>query len=240
MKFSGSILIMILFTSALFSDKVSADGMVVDKVYHPYVLPNEREVEWRLISHQKGTSTDGFNTLGQRFAYGQALSENIMLEGYLVGKRNELGDFSLSAYEIEMRWMLTDQGQYWADWGVLVEIEKEHQANTWELTSGVLIEKEFGRTSLTVNAFIVYEWGEGIINEMETEFRLKYRYRYIEELQPAIELYSGENYLGIGPAFMGIYRFNGQKQLKWEVAFITGLNNESKDHILRAAIEYEF
>ena len=29
-----------------------ADGMVVDKVYHPYVLPNETEIEWRLISRQ--------------------------------------------------------------------------------------------------------------------------------------------------------------------------------------------
>ncbi|MBL0710673.1 MAG: hypothetical protein JJV99_06650, partial [Colwellia sp.] len=96
------------------------------------------------------------------------------------------------------------------------------------------------RTSLTLNAFIIYEWGEDILDEMETEFRLKYRYRYIEELQPAIELYSGENYVGIGPAFMGIHRFNGQKQLKWEAAFITGLNSESKDHILRVAIEYEF
>jgi len=230
----------IILTSAFVNGKVSADGVVVDKVYHPYVLPNEREVEWRLISHQKGSSSDAFNKLGQRFAYGQAISEHIMLEGYLVGERNELGDFSLSAYEIEMRWMLTEQGQYWSDWGLLFEIEKEHQASNWELTSGLLIEKEFGRTSLTLNAFIIYEWGEDILDEMETEFRLKYRYRYIEELQPAIELYSGENYVGIGPAFMGIHRFNGQKQLKWEAAFITGLNSESKDHILRVAIEYEF
>ena len=28
-----------------------ADGIVVDKVYHPYVLPFERELEWRLLSH---------------------------------------------------------------------------------------------------------------------------------------------------------------------------------------------
>ena len=78
------------------------------------------------------------------------------------------------------------------------------------------------------------------MSEFETEFRLQYRYRYLEQLQPAIELYSGENYLGIGPAFMGIQRFSGQKQLKWEVGFITGIDSRSKGHVLRLAIEYEF
>ena len=60
------------------------------------------------------------------------------------------------------------------------------------------------------------------------------------QVQPAIEIYVGEDYTGIGPAFMGIQRFNGQKQLKWEMGFITGLNGDNKDHILRLAIEYEF
>jgi len=136
--------------------------------------------------------------------------------------------------------MLTEQGQYWADWGMLFEVEKEHEENNWEVTSGVIIEKEFGRTSLTLNAFLIYEWGDSLPDEMETEFRLQYRYRYLEQLQPAIEIYSGEDYLGLGPAFMGVQRFSGQKQLKWEAAFITGVNSESQGHILRVAIEYEF
>jgi len=129
MKFSLNIIALALLTNSLLSAKVSADGLAVDKVYHPYVLPNEREVEWRLNSHQKGSKSAGYKALGQRVAYGQAISENIMLEGYLVGERDELGDFSLSAYEIEMRWMLTEQGKYWSDWGLLFEIVKEHQAD---------------------------------------------------------------------------------------------------------------
>jgi hypothetical protein len=213
-----------------------ADGVVVDKVYHPYVLPNEREIEWRLFSHREIEN----NKLAQRIAYGQSVGEKLMLEFYLVGERDIYNDFSLTSYEVEARWMLTDQGEYWADWGVLFEIEKERQDQNWEVTSGILFEKEFGRTSLTLNAFLIYEWGKTIKEEFETEFRLKYRFRYTEQLQPAIELYSGENYLGVGPAFMGLQRFTGQKQLKWELGFITGLDSRSKGHILRVAIEYEF
>ncbi len=219
-----------------YTSTVYADGVVVDKVYHPYVLPNEREVEWRLLSHKESEN----NNLAQRFAYGQSLTDTIMLELYLVGERDINDDFSLSSYELEARWMLTEQGEYWADWGLLFEIEKVQRQKNWEVTSGVLVEKEFGRASLTFNAFIIYEWGKTIVSEFETEFRLQYRYRYLEQLQPAIELYSGQNYLGIGPAFMGIQRFDGQKQLKWDVGFITGLDRRSKGHVLRVAIEYEF
>ncbi|AOW75777.1 hypothetical protein A3Q34_02235 [Colwellia sp. PAMC 20917] len=220
----------------LYSVLAFADGVVVDKVYHPYVLPNEKEVEWRLLSHQ----TEKTNDLAQRFAYGQSVLDNLMVELYIVGERDSDGNFGLSAYEIETRWMLTEQGQYWADWGMLFEFEKEHDKDSWEVTSGLLFEKEIGRTSLSINAFLIYEWGNDIKNEIEMEFRAQYRYRWLPQFQPAIELYSGEDYVGIGPAFMGIQRFDRQKQLKWELAFITGLNGESKDHILRAAIEFEF
>tara|TARA_R110002167_G_scaffold54498_2_gene155302 strand:+ start:2095 stop:2814 length:720 start_codon:yes stop_codon:yes gene_type:complete len=218
------------------SHVVVADGVVVDKVYHPYVLPNEREFEWRMLSHQN----DAGNSLAQRLAYGQSLTEYIMVEVYVVGERDRSGDFGLSAYEVETRWMLTEQGEYWADWGMLLEVEKEHKRDIWEVTTGILFEKEFGRNSLALNAFLIYEMGSDIQSEFEREFRLQYRYRWLPQVQPAIEVYIGEDYTGIGPAFMGIQRFEGQKQLKWEAGFITGLNGDSKDHILRVAIEYEF
>ncbi|RDV26766.1 hypothetical protein DXV75_07200 [Alteromonas aestuariivivens] len=213
-----------------------ADNFIVDKVYHPYVLPFEREFEWRLTSRQN----DNGNVLQQRFAFGHALSERVILEAYIVGARDDYGDFGLEGYELEARWMLTEQGQYWADWGLLFEVEKQHHEDIWEATAGLLTEKEFGRTSLTTNIKVVYEWGAQINDEWEGEFKLKYRYRWIPEVQPAVEFYAAEDYLGIGPAFMGIKRFDGQQQLKWELGFITGLNGDNKDHTLRMALEFEF
>ena len=214
-----------------------ADGVVVDKVYHPYVLPNEQEVEWRLLSNQRDTSSKA----AQSFAYGFSISENVMVETYLIGERSgDDGNFDLTAYEVAVRWMLTEQGQYWADWGVLWELEKTHQKNDWEFTTGLLVEKEFGQTSLTMNLFLLYEWGETLPTDLESEFRLKYRYRWSPQLQPSIEFYTGQNYMGIGPGFMGVQRFDKHKQLKWEIAFIEGLDNESENHIIRMAIEYEF
>ncbi len=226
----------LLLCAILLSSLTAADGMVVDKVYHPYVLPYEREFEWRLASHD----TDQGNLLMQRFGYGHSISEYISLEAYIIGERDENNDFGVSAYELEARVMLTDQGEYWADWGLLFEIEKDKHHNDWEVTTGLLMEKEFGRTSLTLNAFIIYEWGQTLKNEWESEFRLKYRYRWIPQLQPAIEVYFGEDYQGLGPAMMGIQRFDGQKQLKWEFGFITEVAHHGKDNTFRLALEYEY
>ena len=221
----------------LLPGKVLADSFTVDRVYHPYVLPFEREVEWRLTSRQ--SEEDG-NILMQRISFGHALSEYTILEAYIVGSRDESGDFGVAGYELELRSMLTEQGQYWADWGLLFELEKQNASNDWEFKGGVLTEKELGRFSLTTNVLLVYEWGDTVPSEFESEFKMKFRYRWIPEIQPAVEFYAAEDFIGVGPAFMGIKRFDKQKQLKWELAFIAGLNSDSKDHTLRMAMEYEF
>jgi hypothetical protein len=213
-----------------------ADGIVVDKVYHPYVLPFERELEWRLVSHQ----TDSGNILAQRVGLGGAINDTMALEGYLVGERDDNGDFGLQAYELELRWQLIEQGRLWADWGALFEFEKQHDADAYEATTGFVIEKEFGRASLTMNAFLVYEWGQDIQNEWESEFRAQYRYRYLSAFQPAVEVYLGEDFVGIGPGFIGLHRFDGQKQLKWEAGFITEISKSEKNHSFRMALEFEF
>jgi hypothetical protein len=225
-----------MFILIVFSANVSADGVVVDKVYHPYVLANEREIEWRLMSNQ----TDNGNDLAQRLGYGQSIAENVMIEVYVIAEEEQSKDFGIQAYEIEARWMITEQGQYWADWGMLFEFEKQRNSKDYEATVGLLVEKEFNKTSITLNFFAIREWGKNIESEWESEFRMQYRYRYLPEFQPAIELYSGEDFVGIGPAFMGIHRFNGQKQLKWEAGFITEIAHSGKNHTLRFSIEYEF
>jgi hypothetical protein len=228
----------VLLLISLLGTNVSAwaDGNPVDKVYHPLVVANERKVEWRFTSRR----SDEKNVLAQRFAFGQAVSEYLIIEAYISGERDQSDDYGLQGIELEARYMLTDQGQYWADWGLLFEVEKQHDSATYEITSGVLFEKEFVHTSLTLNALVIYEWGANVENEVETEFRLQYRYRFIPEVQPAIEIYTGQDFVGIGPAFMGVHRYEGIKQLKWELALVAGLNGNNKDQTLRFALEYEF
>lgn len=234
-----TLLLVRLFTlclSVCYTNAWASSEFPVDKVYHPYVLPLEKEFEWRFTSQQ---SEEG-NQLLQRFAFGHSISERVTLEAYLVAARDENEDFGIEAYELEARWMITEQGEFWADWGALFELEKLHKKDAWEFTTGILTEKEIGRHSITSNILLSTEWGNDAEEELELEFRFKYRFRWQPYMQPGLELYSSDDYLGIGPAFMGIQRFEGQKQLKWELAFIQGLNGESNDKTLRFLLEYEF
>jgi hypothetical protein len=231
------VLASLLLILCLSSSSVKADGLVVDKVYHPLVLPFEKEIEWRLMSSQ----TDDVNRLGQRLGYGHGVSEKVAIAGYIVAERDlETNNFELQAFEIETRIMLTEQGEQWADWGLVLELENQNKKNDWEAAVGLVFEKEFRQTSLTLNSFLIYEWGDSLDQEFELEFRAQYRYRWLPEFQPSLELYSGEDFLGLGPSFMGVHRIQGQEQIKWELGFITEVSHAGKDHTLRMAVEYEF
>jgi hypothetical protein len=178
--------------------------------------------------------------MGQKLGYGFSVAERAALEVYAIADRVSPDDYKLSGYELELRWMLTEQGQYSADWGMLFELERQNNQDNYEFTTGLLMEKEFGPTSLTLNALAVYEWGKTLNSEWESEFRAQYRYRWLPAVQPAIELYAGENYKGAGPSLMGVHKFDKQEQLKWEFAVIVAIDNQTVDRTLRFALEYEF
>jgi len=216
-----------------------ADGVVIDKIYHPYVQPLEREFEWRasLQNDQPGRPD---NLHLYRFAYGQAIGEKWFAEVYLLGQQSDDDSFDVEGYELEALRQLTEQGEYWADWGVVFELEKQASRDAWEISAGLLAEKEWGRWSGTANLFVMQEWGSDIPNELETRLGLQARYRYAPGFEPAIELYSGEDTRAIGPAVMGQVRLGGKRQLRWEAGAIFGVDSKSPATTLRLLLEFEF
>ena len=209
-----------------------ADGSAIDKVYHPYVQPLEREVEWRMISADSEQL--------HRFGIGQSFSDRLFIEGYLIAIDDEGGNFSLDAYELEAKWQLTEQGEYAVDWGVIVELEKEHNEDSWEVSGGILMEKEWGRWVGTANFWGVYEWGDDKDDELESILAVQTRYRYSRFLEPALEFYSGESTRGLGPVLMGDVRIGSGKKLHWEAGVIIGLDSKTPDNTWRLLTEFEF
>jgi hypothetical protein len=237
----GNKVIAAFLVSALttLSADAAADGVVIDKIYHPYVQPLERELEFRAIwqDRQPGRPDD---LQLYRFAYGQSFGDKWFAELYLVGENSSDDSFGIEAYELEVQRQLTEQGEYWADWGLLFELEKERDLDAWEFSTALLAEKEWGRWSGTANLFLMHEWGEDIADETETRLGLQARYRYSRGFEPAIELYSGEDTRGIGPAFMGQLPLGGRRQLRWEAGAIFGMDSKSPDTTLRFLLEFEF
>ncbi|HET6564754.1 MAG TPA: hypothetical protein VFG52_05025 [Xanthomonadales bacterium] len=223
----------------LFPLAVLADGLVIDKIYHPYVQPLEQELEGRisLQDRQPGQPDD----LGlYRLAYGRAFGERWFGEIYLVGQSSDDQSFEISGYELEAMRQLTEQGEYWADFGVLFELEKQDGLDIWEFSTGLLAEKEWGQWSGTANLFVSQEWGDDIEDELESALGLQARYRYSRALEPAIELYKGDGTFALGPALMGEIRLAGKQKLAWETGAIFGLDSESPNLTWRFLLEFEF
>ena len=216
-----------------------ADGGIIDKVYHPYVQPLERELELR------ASLEDGSNTLSDdrqtwRLGYGMAFNDKWFGEAYLIGRKDSMDSFRLSAYELEALWQITEQGEYAADWGMLFEIEAADSPDVMDISGTLLIEKEWLQWTGTANLKTSYEFGDDIADEFETALALQVRYRLSRSLEPALEFYSAENILGAGPVIMGSQRFGRGRQLHWEAGMIAGMQSDTPDRTFRLLMEYEF
>ena len=237
MKIFIKIYILILITFSCFN--VLADGSFIDKVYHPYVQPGEREFEWRL-NYQKDDDDSKDEVYTHRLGYGQSLNENWFLEAYLIGEKSRDDSFKIEAIELEALWQITEQGEYDEDWGLLFEYENERHKDISEFSSALIIEKEWNKWVGTANLYLIYEWGSDIDNEFETAMSLQTRYRYSRNLEPAIEYYSSEDSDGIGPVLMGNVKLDGRKKIYWETGVILGLDNETPDQTFKFSFEFEF
>jgi hypothetical protein len=210
----------------------------IDKIYHPYVEGHKSEIEYRtLYKNDSSSVSDG--TQFHRWAIGHAVTDRLSVETYVIGKNLPASSFSIDAYELEVKYQLTEQGEFWSDWGLLFEFERDTKINKWETGLGVLWEKEWGNIITTANFFIDYELGSGVNDEFETAFHSQIKYRWSRYFEPAIELYMDEEARGLGPVFLGTQKL-GVNKLKWELGFIFGFNDETANQNLRFLLDYEF
>lgn len=216
-----------------------ADGNVVDKVYHPYVDALEREFEYRSVFQERQHGLDNAKQIHQ-LSIGSSLGQKWFAEAKVLGAKAHSGNFDVDAYEFELKWQLTEQGEYSADWGLLFEYETKEELDAEELTVGLLIEKEFGRWSGTGNLKLIEEWGDDSGNEFETAVALQARYRYSRLFEPALELYAGQNAVAIGPALLGGAFVGTRKSVNWEAGVMFGVSAASPDTTFRILLEFEF
>lgn len=217
-----------------------SDGSVIDKIYHPYVEQLEWELEWRMTHENENPRTGVDRSQTHKLGLGHGIGEYLFAEAYLIGQRSADDGLELYAYEVEALWQLSEQGEYAVDYGLLFELEREHDEDIWEYATTLLLEKEIGRYSATANVGLIYEWGDDIENEWETSLALQGRYRYSPRLEPALELYVGQDTLGLGPVLSGLERLGHMQALRWEAGVIVGMDSDTADYTLRAVLEYEF
>jgi len=214
-----------------------ADGLVVDRIYDPYVQPLETEFEWRsVIQSDDDLGDPQKHSLG----VGRGWTDRWATELYLIGIKADGESISVNAFELEAKWQLTEQGEFAFDWGVVFELERETDDDVWEMSTTLISTRDFGKWTGTANVGLIYEWGSGIDDEIESLLRLQARYRYKESLEPAVELHMGQDTVALGPSLSGLNRLSPGKKFRWEAGVFFGLDNKSPDQTFKIGFEYEF
>ena len=206
-------------------------------LYHPYVNQGEREIEYGLVWRDLG----GEDFSLQRASFAYSWTDDIATELYLLSELPTHGDTRVRGYELELRWQLTEQGEYASDWGLIFEVESGDDISRREVAAGVLWEKELGhRFVATANALVEYEFGNDVKNEFETAFRGQLRYLKHPAFEPAIEAYFDDIDKAVGPVLLGSASLSAGRKLHWEAGLLFGVEKETPDVSLRAELELEF
>lgn len=205
----------------------------VDKVYSPNVELGEVELELRGIHGLEGDTSE------IKFGGGYGVTDNWFIEGYLIGEKED-GDFEVEEAEIESKFQLSEQGEYWADFGMLVELEKKFDADLWEVKAGPIVQKSFGRFVATANVLFEKQLGgDKTESEVETLGSFQLKYRMNPEFEPGVEYYVDEHTQAFGPVIFGEKRLKDSK-IGWELGVLAGLNDTTDDTIVRWQLEWEF
>jgi len=218
---------------------VAANASAVDKVYHPYVEPQKRDLEYRVTGYNGGDDNPDFQT--HRLGFGYGVTNRIAVEGYLIGEKYGGNELALEAYELEMRWQLNEQGAAWLDSAMLFEMEHADDGSSSEIGTGFIAEKELDRRwSATANVIARYQFGDGVSDKLKGEAVAQARYRLSPSFEPALEAYWDDDMMAVGPAALGLVSLGGRNRLKWEAAALLAVEHDIADKVFRASLEWEF
>jgi hypothetical protein len=230
-----------------------AQASPADYVTTPAVEHGEREIDMK-YGTEKLANGEGRESAGS-IGFGYGATAWWFTEAYLKAHKLPGDKTRYDAFEWENKFQLTETGKYFGDLGLLVELEvpKEHHEEGYELAFGPLLQWDTG--PLTWNANLLFERkfnghsDEPRVTEMLYQFQVKYRGEHAVDfgLQAFGEMgewnhwapASQQEHLA-GPAVFGKYKLGAREAIKWNAAWLAGLNKGSPDNRFRMQVEYEF
>lgn len=226
-------------TTASFTARADDDFIV----YSPYVTEGQSEIEFR--AHQQfDADPDLSNERAYVFSVAHAFTGWWHPEIYVGSYEREPGQANiLQGYEFENIFQLTDQGEYWADFGFLGSYEYNKQPDVpGGLEFGPLFEKRDGRIDQRLNLIWEKELGGGA--DRHYEFRVSYAasYSFNPLFAPGFEAYyrPDDEAHQIGPALNGELASSRGNELEYSIAYLFGLNKGAPNRTLALRLEYEF
>jgi len=236
---------------ALFTLSAPTPAQATHKVYSPYVEQGEWELELR--GHRDFDSDDAVDGAEKmKVEVGYGVTDYWFTSIYAEIEKAPGGEREHEATAWENIFQLSEQGEYWLDWGLYAEYEYAHEddaADKVELK--VLLEKPLTRIVHTANIIFETEVGGGAEDEIEFGYAWRTKWQYRPQLEPAIELYgefgeltdfdkSSEQVHQGGPVILGEFKLTPTSVLAYELGYLFGLTSASPNGTIKWLLEYEF
>jgi high-affinity iron transporter len=218
-------------------------------VYSPIVDEGEFAIEYR-GHHDFDGSNDADGGEQHKLELEYAPRAHWLTEVLGEWEREPGGDLEATEIAWENIFQLTEQGQHWADFGLLAEFAHSLEDGGGEaLELGALGRKAVHQKRRDVQ-LLASAPSRAVQTELEYAFR--WRYRLNEAFEPGIELHGelgewgefgslGDHRQQAGPSLLGkLPGMSDYGGFKYQAALLFGLTSDSPDATLRLQLEYEF
>jgi hypothetical protein len=216
-----------------------------NKVYLPIVEKGETEFEFRGGYRDYSGDPNEYATVFD-VGYGVTSRWKTELSVEYSGQPGQGSSFE--AMEWENVIVFTEQGEHWADVGLLVEYEHTFADGPDELKVGPIFMKEIGPTVAALNLIFESQVGSGASNDIDVGYAWQVKWRGKEALEWGLQGFGGAGQLdnlgtgddhSIGPALFGVKRLASGNKLAYDAAILAGLNDAAPDLAVRFELEYE-
>jgi hypothetical protein len=218
-----------------------------DKIYSPYVTPDELEIEYF------GSRSDE-DAQKQQFSIGYGVNEYWKTELYGKFAKDSGDNLKFDAWEWENIFQLTERGDYMVDVGAALSYEWTPQSNHADaIEARLILAKDIDKTSHILNINGEKQVGSGPREQLEGKVLWSSRYNYMREFDPGFEVESdfGElKHMGsfdnqkhyFGPSAYGklpLHLTDKGDALKYRVAYLFGVSDAADDGQAIVQLEYE-
>ncbi len=224
------------------------DAQATRKVYSPLVEKGELEIEYRgSYAFDDRASKDGKQK--HKLGVGYGVLERWFLEVYGAWENHPGSSDESTTYEateLENKFQLSEQGEYWLDFGFLVENEfAAEDEGQDELKLVPLFQKDWDQWTHKANPFVEYKYDGEAEEEWEAGVSWSTSYRVHPSFEPGLELHWNYGDLSESKPFdeqafqLGPVVYGTLGPVKYDIGYLFGISEDSPDGELKWIVEFE-
>jgi hypothetical protein len=242
-----------LLAAAALGLPIASHASPSDYVYYPGVEYGEREIDFKYGTAKAKDLQGGGRESAGSIGFGYGAAERWFTEAYLKYHKVSGDKAGYDAVEWENKFALTEPNQYFADVGLITEIEipKERRTEGYEFRIGPLFQFDTGALRWNANLLFarVFRGVDPHVTEMG--YQLQARYTLSRELEVGVQAFGemgrwnrwesrDEQNHRIGPAVFGKLKLEGRQAIRYNAAFLCGETKAAPRNTFRLQAEYEF